>query len=366
MATYRAQIDPILDAADQTVNDLNVSLVSQRALTATAQAATAAVTAEYAAYRAAHPVNAREALVAGTYRPSAATTGIVPGVALTLVPDPHVPVSGATYTALDIGAVTAPNGAIGNVTYINCLFRGAPTAPTGFSSLYTMFRPHLGGFTFIDCTFAPQTPSPWWVGIQGYGFTLRRCDLSNLGDQVEVFNPNNGPGGAGDNSLRDGPCHVVIEQCYFHDSAYFGPGVKGEASKDGTHADNVQWEGGTGLIVRGNYFTGQLAPAYQPNHVGGTTANAAMMIKPDAGAISGAVITKNWLGGGAVTINVANSPAHSRVIANLGQLTDNRFGRDQFYRPTTILFSNRTIAATATGNVFDDNSAPVPINYTAA
>jgi hypothetical protein len=308
--------------------------------------------------------SARDRLVMGTYRPSLATAGVIAGSRLTVTHN-HVPRTGATYTNLDVRCSVVPGANVGNVTYRNCIFRGPMTLPQSYSSLYTMFRPHKGGFTFIDCTFRPQHPNFRWVGIQGYGFTMRRCDASKLVDQVEVFNSNNGPKGAGDNSLRNGPCRVVIEQCYFHDSAYWGPGV--DTSKDGSHSDGIQWQGGTGLVVRGNYFTGKLKSQYGRNYLGGTTTNSAMMIKPDAGNISGAVITKNWFGGGAVTINVADAPKKNRYISNLGSLTHNHFYRDQFYAPTAILVgttksgSHTQIGVTAASNVWVANGKAVPV-----
>jgi len=310
--------------------------------------------------------SSRDRLVIGTYRPSLSTAGIIHGSKLTVTHN-HVPRSGKTYSNLDVRHTVVPGPNVGNVTYRNCIFRGPMTLPMGISSLYTMYRPHKRGFTFIDCTFRPQHPNFRWVGLQGYGFTLRRCDASKLVDQVEVFNTNNGPKGAGDNSLRNGPCDVVIEQCYFHDSAYWGPSVDTGKARDGSHSDGIQWEGGTGLVVRGNYFTGKLRGQYQPNYLGGDTTNSAMMIKPDAGNISGGVITKNWFGGGAVTINVADAPAKKRYITNVGSITHNHFYRDQFYSPTAILVgttkkgTHTKIGVSTTNNVFVANGKAVPV-----
>jgi hypothetical protein len=309
---------------------------------------------------------ARDALEVGTYRPDATTTGVLPGSTLTIV-NTHTPVSNTTYTNLDVRCAVVPGPSVGNVTYRNCIFRGPDAAPTSFSSLYTMFRPHQRGFVFLDCTFLPQHPDFRWVGLQGYGFTLRRCDLSKLVDCVEVFNCNNGPGGAGDNSLRNGPSDVVIEQCFFHDQAYWGPETDTGAARNGSHSDAIQWEGCTGLVVRGNYITGQLKPQYQPNFCGGTQTNSALMIKPDAGNIGGGLISQNCLGGGAVTINVADAPAKNRYIQDLGSITDNHFYRDQMYKPTAFIVGVNKVAGHAdisvntTGNIFADNSAPVPV-----
>ena len=92
-----------------------------------------------------------------------------------------------------------------------------------------------------------------------------------------------------------------------------------------------------------------------------------MMIKPDAGNISGGLITGNWFGGGAVTINVADAPTKNRYIANLGTVSNNRFSRDMFYRPTAFMVGvnkvvgHSDIAIDATGNVYADNGAVVPV-----
>jgi hypothetical protein len=304
----------------------------------------------------------RDGLALGTYRPGSATAGIVAGSTLTITTN-HVPKSNKTYTNLDVRNTVVPGPSVGHVTYKNCVFRGSAARPRSFSSLYTMFQPHKRHFTFIDCTFIPQTPDHRWVGLQGYGFTLLRCDLSNVVDQVEVFNNNGGPGGWNDNTLRNGPSDVVVQQSYFHDSAYFKPGV--DPSSNGSHADGIQWQGCTGLVVKGNFFTGQLAPQYQPNYVGGTTTNSAIMMKPDAGHSGGATITRNWFGGGAVSLNAADSPEHNRYITNLGVITYNRFYRDQQYAPNAFVVNchktgtHTSMPVTWTGNVYDVNNAAV-------
>ncbi len=363
-------VSPILETVSAAVSTATNSVTSRRAMLKLSLAAAGGVaitawSASTSATTAHAAVDTRDSLVLGAYRPDITTTGVLPGSTLTITSN-HVPVSNTTYTNLDVRSNVVPGASVGNVTYKNCMFRGTAAAPTTFSSLYTMFRPHQRGFTFIDCTFRPQTPDFMWVGLQGYGFTLLRCEANKLVDQVEVFNSNNGPGGASDDSLRNGPGDVVVDQCFFHESAYWGPSIDTGAARNGSHSDGIQWEGTTGLTVRGNYFTGQLRTEYQPNFVGGTTTNSAMMIKPDAGNVGGATITNNWFGGGAVTINVADAPAKNRYIANLGTLSNNRFNRDQFYAPTAILVNvNRVtghsdIAINTTGNVFDNNGAAVP------
>jgi len=324
------------------------------------------------------PDPTRDALILGAYRPDATTTGVLPGSILT-VTSSHTPVDGSTYTNLDIRNTVIPGSTVGNVTYKNCFFRGPAVRPTGTTGLFTAYRPHQRGFVFIDCTFLPQLPDYRWVGVVGYGFKLLRCDISIVVDNVEVYVSSTAAPGEN----PDGLCDVIIQQCYFHDSAFFAYGITdtsdprwggGETSTNGSHSDGIQWEGATGLIVQGNYFTGKLASVYVPGLGGGTntSTNSAMMIKPDVGAISGATITQNWFSGGSVSVNVADAPTKSRYIDDLGTLSSNRFGHDQLYAPTVILVgttvsgAHTTIAVTATGNVYDDTSAAVAITRTYA
>lgn len=308
--------------------------------------------------------NPRDALVLGTYRPDSTTAGIrtdVNAPPLTVVSN-HSPVSGATYENLDVRNLVKPTG-IGNVTYRNCIFRGDSTPPASAAGLYTLYNAHNRGFVFEDCTFAPQTPDHLWVGIVGYGFTLRRCDIYNVVDNINVFCNINGPGGAGDNSLRNGPCDVQILQSYLHDQAWYPNPI--DPPVDGSHSDNIQWQSGSGLVLRGSYLTGQLAAAYQPNYYGTSHANAAMMIKPDVGLLGGAVIEQNWIGGGAYSINIAHDGT-ARVITDLGSISNNRFNRDQRVQgpggdATWTIAMPADVAGTFTGNVYDDNGHAITV-----
>lgn len=318
-------------------------------------------------------VTGRDTLVLGAYRPDASTTGVPAGTTLT-VTSSHSPVSGTAtvptvYTALDIRNSIDMFGK-GNITYRNCVFRGKPGPLSGGAQgLVSLIRPNLGNISFIDCTFIPQTPDYRWVGVHGcYGATILRCDFSILVDAMQVFTT-----GAG---TLDDPCNAIIRQNYIHDHAFFQPGAGGgETSTNGSHSDGIQWEGGPGLIVQGNYFTGKLAPAYVPGLAppsGNVNSNSCMMIKPDVGAIGGGNISQNWFGGGGVPINIADDPTGGRYINDLGSLVTNRFYRDNTFYPTMILIgsvaggTHTSIGGTYTGNVFDDDNTAVPVTRTQA
>lgn len=316
-------------------------------------------------------------LVLGAYRPDASTTGVDPTVTLTVTAN-HAPIGGTVanptvYRNLDIRNTVQPVN-IGNVRYENCIFRGPNVRPAGATGLYSLIRSHNRNFTFIDCTFKPQLPDYRWVGLHGYGWTARRCDMSRCVDMAQAFNPVAGLWTDGVTSLQDSPVDVVMEQCYLHDFAFFPPGVAstdprwggGEPTSNGSHSDGIQWQGGPGLICRGNYMTGMLDPEFQPNFYGTNNNNACLQIKPDVGRIANADISKNWFGGGAVTINIADAPTKNRVIFDFGNLSDNRFYRTQQYPPTNIILTSSTsqnpsgIGGTFLRNVRDDdNSAAV-------
>lgn len=316
------------------------------------------------------PAATRDDLVLGDYKPDATTTGVLPGSSLTIVTT-HVPVSNTTYENLDIRTAVLPGSSVGNVTYKNCYFRGGATAPTAFTGLYRLVNTHQRGFTFIDCTFRPQTPSWFWIGLHGYGFTARRCDISNMVDAMSTFNNNNGPAGSGDDSLRNGPVDVVVEQCYVHDQGFWS-NPPDNTSSDGSHADGIQIQGGSGYVIRGNNFTGKLNPIYAPNWYGHDTSNAVFMIKPDVGLLSNVTITDNWLDGGAVTINVSHDTVPVlRKIVNLGVIKRNRFGRGQRLTATNggapycvLRPSDVTVdwgVGTADENVHDDDDTTITI-----
>jgi hypothetical protein len=261
-------------------------------------------------------------------RPGPDNTGVEDEDALTVVYD-HQPQTGGRYFDLDVRNVPQGKNGVTDVEYTNCIFRGTDTRPGGACGLYSLIRDTTAaGFTFRRCTFRPQLPDYRWVGMHGFGFHLFECDISGVADPVEVFRTDGQP---------DGPCEVIIDGCWFHDQAYFAPGEGGgETSKDGSHSDDVQWQGGTGLIIRWSYFTGMLGPEYQPGYAGQQQANAAIMAKPDAGIIGGGEITDNWFGGGAVTINIADAPTKNRLISDLGKIVRNHFYQDQFYKPTDV------------------------------
>lgn len=294
----------------------------------------------------------RAALVRGVDQPSAANTGVYPGTTFTVVTD-HVPVSGTTYTALEVQNTLNLNGKQ-DCHYVNCRFVGPPTTPTGSAGLVRGWTVHGGGHTFTDCTFVPQAPHFQLDGVKGHDMTLTRCDISGVIDGVSIFNTN----------APTAPCGVVVDQCWIHDLAYF-PNPPDTNHTDGSHADGIQWQGGTGLVVRGNRIEGSVASRYRPGQYGSEHANACILIKPDAGALGNGFIDSNWFYGGYISAQVSDD-APDRYVTDLGYFTNNRFDRAQKLQGgggdgTWTLQYPGGANGIVSGNVYVDNGHPIQV-----
>lgn len=305
----------------------------------------------------------RQALVLGTYKPDSSTTGVYSDTPLT-VTSSHSPQSNQTYRNLDIMGSVSLAGLTG-VKYINCRFNGAETPPSSASSLVRLFGPHGGGHVFEDCTFAPKYPHFNWNGIQGYGFTVRRCNFYEGTDGIQIFNNNNGPSGASDRTLKDGPVNVVVEQCYFHDNGWWPQSIDTGGGAIGSHSDQIQYQGGSNVSIRGNNFTGMIATQYGPNSYGTMHCNATILVKPDVGIIKNVVMDKNWIDGGSYSVNI-NDKAPDRYIDNIGSISSNKFGRNQRQQGTGgdntfTLHMPDSARGVFTGNIYEDTSTPIRI-----
>ena len=291
---------------------------------------------------------ARDALVLGVDKPTENNTGHDPvNIAPLTITSSHSPVSGQAYANLEIrNRIDGFNK--GNVTYRNCWFRGDSVSPTGTVGLVTLYRAHLRGWKFYDCSFSPLVRSPWWIGIVGYGFELIRCKIWGVVDPSETYLQ------AGTSAA--GPLDVRFAQCLLYDHAFFPPPGSARAladpaaalinssntPSDGSHSDGIQWQGGDGMIVEGCTIRNTIQASDQPNNSGGTSGTAALMIFPDAQPISGGIIRKNWLSGGGVTVQVGDKPLKNRIITNVGQIDDNKFEGAQQFPPWDIILKPST------------------------
>lgn len=301
------------------------------------------------------PRDPRDDLVVGVDQPTLSNTGVRNKAGLTvvtsLVPD------GSTYRNLEVRAVVNFNNAPPS-RFENCWFRGPTGTPSTNGAMLKMWDSgNQRGHVFVDCTIEPQAPHFRWNGILGYGFTARRCQFLSNTDHVGLYNNN------GTDSTKSGPLDVTIEQCYFGGNGWWPQSIDTGGGAIGSHCDQVQYQGGSNVVVRGNTFTGKIGQQFGPNSYGDYNTNSVLMLKPDVGQITGLVWEKNWIDGGRVSINIANDPP-DRTLGNIGAIRDNRFGRTQGQpssdpdRTFTILMPSN-VSGVFTGNVYDDDGGPV-------
>jgi hypothetical protein len=276
--------------------------------------------------------SSRDQLVYGAYKPDASTTGVLPGSVLTTytaasqLPGGGV-VGGQTYTNSRFQFVVTPPSGTSTITFRNCRFEGPATNPGSFVGLAKLFNASHCPCVFIDCTFLPQRPSRFFNGLHGHDFKAFRCDISLVVDALSVFN--NNPG------FQTAALGVEVWGSYLHDHAWwaFNTGdtdASGgrENSADGSHNDGCQLQGGAGFTFVGNNMQAFNHPDYFNTFYGTPQANSAFTIKPDVGVITGVDIEKNWIDGGAASINITHDEP-ARLLGNIGAIKANLFGRNQ-------------------------------------
>ena len=305
----------------------------------------------------------------GEYKPDASTTGPRPGVELTRVNgDFRVTEPGQVFENLEIFgrliiAATAVN-ALGR----NCYVRGPGTNYTGTSQIALVTAPSdfdLRGLTLEDCALdATGRENVYVDGVHGGNFTFKRVEIAGVQDGV---------------SLKPAIGGQILEACWIHNGAYFEwlAGEVNSPSQDlQTHNDAIQFHRGRGVRIRGCRLGGYRAPgtpkktapyALDANRTAIIRANddfnnAGIMLKQEvnsdpANKIDDVIIEKNWLEGGAAMINIAYSNGNN--LAGV-QIIDNVFARSSDPNQIYITKPDQAVPVLS-GNVFEDNGAPVPI-----
>ena len=278
--------------------------VGTKARSASAPGAAAAATA------AASPAPA-----AGAIKPGASNTGVPAGTPLTVHDgDLTVDTAGAVIDGLDIHGFVKIN-ALG-VTIKNSIIRGTATST---QRALVLSASDAASVTIQDSELVAAYPSVWIDGIRGWNITASRVNIHNVVDSVHLY---------GDN--------VTLESSWLHDNSYFA--VDPNHSGGPTHNDNIQIQQGTNIRITGNTMSG--------------ANNSAMQFTQDSGLVSNVQVVRNWLDGGACTINVAEKgkgPFQSLVM------TDNTFGRDSRIANCPIVAPATTVIDAAR-NVFTDGT----------
>jgi hypothetical protein len=132
------------------------------------------------------------------------------------------------------------------------------------------------------------------AGVYGDNFTARRLNVHH--------------GGA--DGIKAGS-NCIIEDSWIHELGNI----------PGTHADGIQVDGGTGIVIRRNFID-------MPVRVDGTESNAAVFIKPDFAPIDSVLIEDNWMNGGNFTVFLATKDGVGPTNVTVRR---NYFGRDFLY-----------------------------------
>lgn len=297
----------------------------------------------------------RAGLVPGTYRPGGSTTGPVPGSTLRTV-NGNLNATAHRQVIENVEVWGSVNlGAYESVTIRNSIIHGS-TATGTRTACVVGANENLRGLVIEDCRLTGQG-NPWCEGIRGANYTIRRSELDNLPDGL---------------SLTSQLGNVTAEACWIHNGLYrewnaSTPNMP-PASGYYIHTDGVQFHRGSNYVFRGNMIGGVRVPG--SHHTGLATQiasgddhfNSCFMIKQEvddsaANRITNVLIEKNWLMGGAASINIASGRGNdfsSTIIRN------NRFIRSTWGSQFYILRGPGL--AVLENNVFDDTGEPVPIS----
>jgi hypothetical protein len=251
-------------------------------------------------------------------RPDATNTGVPPSVPLRIVnSDVVVTVDGTVIDAQDIRGFLTIRAS--GVRVSRSIVRGRATTSTT-----AIIRIDSGSdIAITDTEVAAATPSVGVDGVWASGATLTRLHVHGGVDGMKL----------GDDTR--------VECSYIHDLASFAS----DPNQGGgpTHNDAIQILSGARIALLGNQL------------VAARSQNAAIQITQDFGAVSDVRIERNWADGGGCTFNLSHKGGASLAVVTRA----NRFGRNSSFS-CPILKSTKTTLDGA-GDVFDDNSAPVPV-----
>ena len=309
-------------------------------------------------------VSNRSTLVAGTYQPAETTTGVLPGTPLTVHHgDIQLTTPGTVLENLDVYGFI-------DVMAADCIIRNCRVRGSGPS---TYNRPLIQcqsqacvNAVIEDCELRPDQPSYWLNGITGHDFTARRCNIYWTVDGIGIF----------DTVKKTADVNVLVEACYIHDLSFFTPDPN-HTNDHMTHNDGIQIQGGANGRIIGNNIQGFLqvpagawpgfnASLSDPTRLHpqyGAIATSCVQATPNVGVLTGWVVDSNYLNGGAVGVNLANSTPTS----DFGTISRNRFGHGQGLplghaadsANTWAIATHVNQTATLTGNTYGDTGASI-------
>ncbi|MEV6928611.1 hypothetical protein AB0M46_29545 [Dactylosporangium sp. NPDC051485] len=252
-------------------------------------------------------------------KPGPSNTGAIAGVRLTVVNgDQTYGTDGKVIEDVDIHGYVRITGK--RVTLRNAIVRG------GAAKCGAVVQIEAGASAVLeDVEIAPAATGPCLDGIRATAATLTRLNVHGGVNGVATT----GPG-------------VLLQDSWVHDLAYFASGAPGGGE---TETDAVETVGQRGITLRRDVL------------VVGPRGNAAWQVRQTGGGTSTDLrVEGSWLDGGGCTLNFAHQggPPMTGIA-----VTGNRFGRGSVFA-CPVLLSTSTTLTQYTGNVFDDNGAPIP------
>lgn len=257
----------------------------------------------------------------GVTKPTAATTGVLPGSMLTPnYGDIVVEDENESLENVDLHGrllIRAPG-----FRGYNCNVRGGASIETG--GLVDCVPAGWDDALFMHFTLAPDVRGPGWTGIFGHDYIAYRCDVSGTDDGFGVIPP---PGGDGSE-----PCGVQILSSFVHDLQFWTPDPSHVDNK--THNDGIQVHGGSGFELRGSNIEMTFT---DHNGVGGTPRSVddgdGVNFTPLTGPIADALVERNWFDYGAAGVRGAGT---TDVLTVQAVVRNNRFGPNFNLRDTLV------------------------------
>jgi hypothetical protein len=267
-------------------------------------------------------------------------------VSTVTIPDAHY--AGAGLTAIGNSAITttvngsvvltSPNEVIENTAFLgtvkvhaagvrmkNCPIVGPANATQELWLLDTSDS-RCVDFQGEFLSLIPRAPNSYINGIGPRNFTIRRSRIQGTTDLVSIFATASG-----------GSVNAYVYDNFLEWMTYSHPDVAAPSHTDGTHNDAIQFQGGDGGVVRGNFIGGYLGrlisdnPSLYPASGRTTQATSAIMLNNN-NLGSGIVpltnfqIEDNWVGGGFWAINGGGLNGATAS----GTIRRNKFYTDQF------------------------------------
>lgn len=255
--------------------------------------------------------------------PGAGNTGVPAGTPLTVHQgDLTVTTDGTVIDAMDIRGYVYVKA--NRVTITRSLIRGGSDVNTSHALVANWWG--NTGLLVQDSTLKADVTSLHLDGISGGGYTARRLNVSAVVDTAKVIGSN-----------------VTIENSWMHGTAYSDRDPNQSDGK--THDDNVQIEGGSNIVIRGNLF--------ENSH------NAAIMVTQNYAATANVMIQANHLRGGACTVNVSQQGVNRPILGMA--ITGNRFGPG-WYGTTCPIRVPTSSPVSISANVWEPSMAAANAN----